>query len=449
MRATVIGAGLAGSEAAFQLATRGVAVTLWEMRPVKMTPAHRTGRFAELVCSNSLRSQSLENAAGLLKEEMRRAGSLVMAAAARASVPAGSALAVDRALFSTHIEETLAALPRVEIVRGEVAELPPPAEGEAVVLATGPLTSDALAESVRSVVGEEHLAFFDAIAPIVSAESIDRSIVFKQSRHGEPADGDYWNCPMDRDGYRAFWEALVAAEKAPLHDFEKDIPFFEGCLPVEEMARRGEDTLRFGPLRPIGLTDPRTGRRPWAVVQLRQDDIAGDHLNLVGFQTNLTFPEQDRVFRTIPGLANAELVRHGTIHRNSYLNAPRLLTATFQLRARPRTFVAGQLSGVEGYIESAASGMMAGIHAATVLAGAEPVAPPRETVLGSLAHYLANADARHFVPSKAAFGLMPDLGTGVRGKGERRRAQAERALAAISPWLAIIGAERARAVLAA
>lgn len=444
--ATVIGAGLAGSEAAFQLAARGIDVTLHEMRPLKMTPAHKSGRFAELVCTNSLRSDSLENAAGLLKDELRRAGSLVLAAADRARVPAGQALAVDRELFSLAIEDVLARHPRVTIARDEVTRLP---EASLVIVATGPLTSDPLAAHMRKLLGEEHLSFFDAIAPIVSTDSVDRGIVFAQSRHGEPSDGDYLNCPLQREQYLRLVEELVLAKKAPLHEFESEIPFFEGCLPVEEMARRGPDTLRFGPLRPIGLSDPRTGRRPYAVVQLRQDDIAGEHLNMVGFQTNLTFPEQDRVFRLIPGLERAELVRHGTIHRNTYLNAPRLLADTFQLKARPELLIAGQLSGVEGYVESTASGLMAGINAAILLCGGRPAPPPRATVMGSLAYYLSHADPRHFVPSKAAFGLLPDLPSRVRDKGARRRAQVERARAELGPWLHAIGADDARASLAA
>ena len=437
MKATVIGGGLAGSEAAFQLAARGVKVTLYEMRPQTMTPAHQTGRFAELVCSNSLRGDTLDTAAGLLKEEMRRAGSLVMSAAARARVPAGKALAVDREVFSTHIEQTLDGMDEVTIVREEVPRLPD--EG-VVVMATGPLTSDPLAEDLRSRVGVEHLAFFDAIAPIIAADSVDRSVVFAQSRYGEPNTGDYLNCPFDRPGYEAFVTALVAAEQAPRHDFEKDIPFFEGCLPVEEMAARGPDTMRFGPLRPVGLTDPRTGRRPWAVVQLRQDDIAGEHLNIVGFQTNLRFGEQDRVFRMIPGLENAEFVRHGTIHRNTYLNAPQLLGDTYRLKSDPRIFVAGQLSGVEGYIESTAAGLMAGIHAARGLGDLPLRVPPRETAMGSLAYYLANSDPAHFVPTKIAFGLIPPLAERIRSKKERRLALSERALAALSPWLVEVGA---------
>lgn len=446
MTATVIGAGLAGSEAAFQLAERGVEVTLHEMRPVRMTPAHRTGRFAELVCSNSLRADGIENAAGLLKEEMRRAGSLVMAAAERSRVPAGGALAVDRDLFSTAIESALGNHPRVAIRRGEVVAVP--ADGVTIV-ATGPLTSDALAADLRRLVGEEHLAFFDAIAPILAADSVDRDIVFPQSRYGELADGDYLNCPFDAADYERFVTELAAAEQAPRHEFEKDIPFFEGCLPVEEMARRGPETLRFGPLRPTGLTDPRTGRRPWAVAQLRRDDRAGEHLNLVGFQTNLRFGEQDRVFRMIPGLAAVEFVRHGTIHRNTYLNAPRVLGTTFQLRSNPSILIAGQLSGVEGYVESTAAGLMAGIHASRLLAGLAPIVPPPETALGALADYLGSSDPRHFVPTKIAFGLMPPLPGRVKGKGERRRRHSERALAAIEPWLAAVGAAAVRAGLPA
>ncbi|MFZ0890285.1 MAG: methylenetetrahydrofolate--tRNA-(uracil(54)-C(5))-methyltransferase (FADH(2)-oxidizing) TrmFO, partial [Candidatus Binataceae bacterium] len=346
----VIGAGLAGSEAAFQLARRGVRVRLFEMRPVRTTEAHRTGRFAELVCSNSLRNASMQTAIGLLKEEMRRLGSLVIAVAGRTSVPAGAALAVDRDQFACDITEALENHPMVEVVREEVTALPP----GPTILATGPLTSPALSAALNRLIGSRHLYFYDAIAPIVTAESIDLSVAFRASRYGKGGE-DYLNCPMNEAEYCAFVAALLAADKVPLHSFEKAV-YFEGCMPIEEMARRGERTLSFGPMKPVGLLDPRTGRRPFAVVQLRQEDRAGRLYNMVGFQTKMTYPEQRRVFRTIPGLERAEFVRLGSLHRNTFIDSPRLLRPTLQLRARDDLFVAGQMIGVEGYVESAAAG---------------------------------------------------------------------------------------------
>jgi len=432
-RVTVVGAGLAGSEAAWQLASRGVPVTLYEMRPVHKTPAHRSGDFAELVCSNSLRGASLENAVGLLKEEMRRLGSLVMAAADRHRVPAGGALAVDREGFAAAITRTLAEHPLVDVRREEVAALP--AEGRTLI-ATGPLTSDALSQSIQAFLGEAYLSFFDAAAPVVTAESIDESKVFRASRYGkgEGEDQDaYINCPMTQEEYHAFREALVTAEKAQPH-MEGEVCFFEGCLPIEEIARRGPDTLAFGPLKPVGLTDPRTGRRPFAVVQLRQDNAAATLYNIVGFQTSLKWPEQKRVFGLIPGLEQAEFVRYGVMHRNTFIKSPRVLLPTYQSRQRPDLFFAGQMTGVEGYVESAAAGLVAGLNLARLALGRETVIFPEESAIGSLAQYITHADADHFQPMNATFGLMPPLAEPVRDKPARKRALAERALSRLESF---------------
>jgi methylenetetrahydrofolate--tRNA-(uracil-5-)-methyltransferase len=441
-RVTVIGGGLAGVEAAWQIAQRGIRVCLYEMRPAKMTPAHTTDRLAELVCSNSLGADQPDKAPGLLKQEMRALGSLVLACAEQAAVPAGSALAVDRERFAQLVTERIAAHPLITLIRQEVTCIP---DG-VTVIASGPLTSDALAAEIARLAGTDHLYFWDAIAPIVAADSIDFSIAFRASRYGrelrtngqrapaaaDDADGDYINCPMTRAEYDAFVEALVTAETATLRDFElRDERFFEGCLPIEVLARRGKDALAFGPLRPVGLRDPRTGKRPYAVVQLRQDNVAGTLYNMVGFQTNLKFPEQDRVFRLIPGLQNAEFVRYGQMHRNTFINAPVLLAPTLRLKLEidPRPiFFAGQIVGVEGYAGNAATGLLAGINAARALRGQPPVTLPPTTMLGALCHYVTHADPKHFQPMKANFGLLPPLAQPPRDKRLRGMAYAERAL---------------------
>lgn len=421
-KVTVIGAGLAGSEAAWQIASRGVPVVLYEMRPVRMTPAHHTDRFAELVCSNSLRANSLTNAVGVLKEEMRRLGSLIMREADNNAVPAGGALAVDRDLFSEGVTRALREHPLIEVRHEEVTELP---EG-IVVTATGPLTSPGLSQALEQLFGEEYLYFYDAAAPIVEKESIDMDKVFVASRYGK-GEAAYLNCPMDEEQFNAFYEALITAEKAPLKSFEKEI-YFEGCMPIEVMAARGRETILFGPLKPVGLTDPRTGKRPYAVVQLRQDNAAGTLYNLVGFQTHLKWGEQKRVLSLIPGLENAEIVRYGVMHRNTFINSPRLLKPTYQLRGRETLFVAGQMTGVEGYVESAASGLIAGINAARLVKGETLLEFPPETAIGSMAHYITTADSRHFQPMNANFGLMPPLSERIRNKKERYEKLAERAL---------------------
>jgi methylenetetrahydrofolate--tRNA-(uracil-5-)-methyltransferase len=450
----IVGGGLAGSEAAWQAASIGVPVVLHEMRPVRPTAVHKTGSLAELVCSNSLRGDKLDNAVGLLKEEMRRLGSLVMRAADASRVPAGAALAVDRERFSAEITAALEAHPLVTIVREEVPSIPGgwyeasalSIQHEAstpVIIATGPLTSDSLAADIARFTGHEHLFFYDAISPIVLAETIDMNRVYRASRWGRslgtPAppdaqdEGDYLNCPMTSEEYRVFYEALVAAEKAEVHDFDRT-KFFEGCLPIEVMAHRGTDTLRFGPMKPVGLPDPRTGRNPHAVVQLRQDNLAGDHFSLVGFQTQLKWGEQARVLRLIPGLERAEFVRFGMIHRNTYINAPAVLRETWQTRARSDRFFAGQISGVEGYVESAASGLIAGRNAAALARGLEPSAPPRSTAIGALGYYVSHADARNYQPTNITFGIIEPLPNAPRHKHERNTAISERALAVLRDW---------------
>ncbi len=437
LRVTVVGAGLAGCEAAFQLARRGVAVDLHEMRPLRTTPVHQTADFAELVCSNSLRGDALDQAAGLLKEEMRRLGSLVVRVADEVRVPAGSALAVDRALFARRMTQAVSSLPGVRVHRGEVRRIP---DDPVTILATGPLTADALAADVAAFVGTTHLHFFDAVSPVVEADSIDLAKAFRASRYGKGGD-DYLNCPLDEDEYRAFHEALTSAECASVHDFEKEL-FFEGCLPVEVIASRGQTTLRFGPMKPVGLRDPRTGRRPYAVVQLRQDDLAASHWSLVGFQTQLKWPEQKRVFRMIPGLEAAEFVRFGMIHRNTYVNAPLVLEPTFETRSRRGLFFAGQMSGVEGYVESAASGLVAGTAAAFRSRGEEPPAFPEDTAIGALCRYIARSDPKHYQPTNIAFGLLPELPHRVRDKARRRLALAERALASLDRFRGRLDAAR-------
>ena len=422
-----MGGGLAGSEAAWALAERGVRVTLHEMRPVKMTAAHQTDSLAELVCSNTFKSVEPTNAHGLLKAEMRRLGSIVLQAADEARVPGGTALAVDRVAFAAGVERRLLAHPHVTVVRGEVTELPSPA-----VVATGPLTSDGLAAAIAGRLGVKSLAFYDAIAPIVAADSLDQSRLFRASRYGKGGGDDYLNAPFTQGEYEAFVGALLAGEQfQPGHEFDK-VPYFEGCLPVEEMAQRGIETLRFGPMKPVGLHDPRAGARGqsdhYAVVQLRQEDKAGQMWNLVGFQTRLKIPEQQRIFRTIPGLERAEFLRFGSIHRNSYLNAPQALTPHLSAKDDPRLLFAGQLTGVEGYTESAATGLLAGINLARLLAGEEPVLPPPTTMLGALYRYLREADAAHFQPMNANFGLVEPLATPVKDKMKKKEKLAERAM---------------------
>ncbi len=422
-RVTIVGGGLAGCEAAWQLARRGIEVVLHEMRPGKPTPVHQTADLAELVCSNSLRGNALDQAAGLLKEEMRRLGSLVVATADAVKVPAGSALAVDRGLFARRMTEAVAALPQVSVVRSEVLRIP---DDPVTIVATGPLTSEPLADEIAAFVGRSHLHFFDAVSPVVEADSIDFDKAFRASRYGKGGD-DYLNCPMSEPEYRAFHAALRAAECASVHDFEKEL-FFEGCLPIEVIASRGPETLRFGPMKPVGLDDPRTGRRPFAVVQLRQDNLAASHWSIVGFQTQLKWGEQKRVLQMIPGLERAEFVRYGMIHRNTYVNAPLTLEPSFETRRRPGLFFAGQMSGVEGYVESAASGLVAALGAARRARGEAPVALPEDTALGALGRYIAKSDPEHYQPTNIAFGLLPELPERVRDKAKKRMALAERAL---------------------
>lgn len=430
-KVTVIGAGLAGCEAALQLSRRGIGVILREMKPQKFSPAHKSENFAELVCSNSLKAMRLESAAGLLKEEMRRLCSVVMEAAEETSVAAGGALAVDRELFSKYITDKVRSDPNIEVVTGEVADLP---ESGAVVVATGPLTSDALAESLRRRFGGT-LSFYDAVAPIVTADSLDWDKVFMGARY-DRGDADYVNCPMEREEYDAFYDALVLAERAPLHEFDvADPKVYEGCMPVEIMASRGRDTLRFGPLRPVGLSDPRTGRRPWANVQLRRENAAGTMYNLVGFQTNLKFGEQKRVFSMIPGLENAEFVRYGVMHRDTFMDSPRLLGKDLSLKAEPRLFFAGQLTGVEGYTESAATGILAGINAARYILGEAPLLLPETTMLGALVNYITDGSVSDFQPMGANMGILPPLEKKIRHKDERYAALAQRAVSALEAIL--------------
>lgn len=429
----VIGGGLAGSEAAWQLAERGHDVTLHEMRPVVGTEAHKTDRLGELVCSNTFKSTETTNAHGLLKAEMRLLGSMILECADTARVPGGSALTVDRDVFSAAVHERVSSHPRISVRREEVSDLPSPG-----IVATGPLTSPALADRIRERLGVASLAFYDAIAPIVSHESIDHSIVFRASRYGKEtmegeSDGAYLNCPMSREQYEAFIDALTQADQATAHEFDA-VPYFEGCMPAEEMARRGRDTLRFGPMKPVGLRDPRTGREAHAIVQLRMEDRAGRMWNLVGFQTRLRYPEQQRVFRMIPGLENAEFLRFGSIHRNSYLNAPAALAPHLAVRDEPLTLFAGQLTGVEGYTESTATGLMAAINLSRLLAGDEPALPPPTTMLGALYRHLREADPAHFQPMNANFGLVDDLGVRVRDKATKRAKLAERALEHMAAW---------------
>ncbi len=435
----IIGGGLAGSEAAWQAASMGVPAVIHEMRPGVPTAVHQTDRLAELVCSNSFRGDKLDNAVGLLKEEMRRLGSLVIRVADDVRVPAGAALAVDRHRFAEGVTAAIEAHPLVTIERGEIAAIPESSASSPVVIATGPLTSDALSADIAAFVGRAHLAFFDAVSPIVLAETIDMSKVFRQSRwdrdltDANAGAGDYLNCPFTEDEYNRFYDALVAAEKVDGHDFD-NVKFFEGCLPVEVMAHRGRDTLRFGPMKPAGLRDPRTGRRPHAVLQLRQDTLAGDHYSLVGFQTQMKWGEQARVLRMIPGLEGAEFVRFGMIHRNTYICGPTVLTETWQTRAKPSLFFAGQVSGVEGYVESAASGLIAGRNAARLALGLPPAAVPRTTAIGALAYYVSHAEPRHYDPTNITFGIIPPLDSPPRSRKERALATSERALRDLETW---------------
>ena len=436
----IIGGGLAGSEAAWQAASLGVPVVIHEMRPVRATAVHKTDRLAELVCSNSFRGDKLDNAVGLLKEEMRRLGSLVMRAADANRVPAGAALAVDRERFAQAVTEAIAAHPLITVAREEIPRLPQDPSMYPLIVATGPLTSASLSADVAALVGRDHLYFYDAISPIVLAETVDAAKVFRASRwdrslgSGGDPEGDYLNCPLTHTEYESFYDAVVAAESATVHDFDKE-KFFEGCLPIEVMAHRGRDTLRFGPMKPVGLVDPRTGRTPYAVVQLRQDNLAGDHYSLVGFQTQLKWGEQARVLRMIPGLEQAEFVRFGMVHRNTYINGPQVLSETWQTRARPDLFFAGQISGVEGYVESAASGLLAGRNAAALVRGEAPRVPPRSTAIGALAYYVSHADPRSYQPTNITFGIIASPEPGSRRARDRKIAVAERALRALDEWI--------------
>ena len=455
-RVRIVGAGLAGSEAAWQCARRGVEVELFEMRPVRSTPAHQTADFAELVCSNSLKSDSENTAPWLLKEEMRRAGSLLLQIARECAVPAGHALAVDRVTFAAKVTEAISREPRITVRREEVTAVEE-AGPVMTVIATGPLTSEALAGEIARLSGgtsaakagstngpdiaavnrcttqNPHLYFYDSISPIVEVDSIDMSRVYMAARY-DKGSADYINCPMTREDYDRFYDALLAAQSVEERDWEK-LNYFESCLPIEEIARRGRDTLRFGPMKPVGLKDPRTGRMPYAVVQLRQENLRADSYNLVGFQNHLKFGEQARVLRTIPGLENARFLRYGQIHRNTYINGPALLRETLQMKAHPRVLFAGQICGVEGYVESIATGLMAGIHAAALVRGDEPVPPPRESAFGSLTHYVAHADAKNFQPANITFDLLPALEKKIRDRKERHRMQCELALKQFDEWL--------------
>lgn len=429
---TVIGAGLAGSEAVWQLARRGINVTLYEMRPKVMTPAHHTEGFAELVCSNSLRAANVENAVGLLKEEMRRLNSLIMEAADHTRVPAGGALAVDREAFSRYVTERIVNLPNVKIIHEEVCDIKQFSASEPIVIASGPLTSAKLANSIAGCTGSESLYFYDAAAPIVVGETLNMKKIFRASRY-DKGDSDYLNCPMNKEEYDAFWQELTTAETAPIKEFEKAI-YFEGCMPVEEMARRGIHTLRYGPLKPVGLKSEQDDKMPYAVVQLRQDNSAATLYNIVGFQTHLKWPEQLRVFRMIPGLETAEFVRLGVMHRNTFIDSPQLLRPTLQMMNQENVFFAGQITGVEGYLESAACGLIAGINAGKVANNSEPVTFPQETAHGALCHYITHADSKHFQPMNINFGILPPLEQRIRDKKLKNAQIAERALLALQEF---------------
>ena len=477
-RIIVIGGGLAGTEAAWQAARRGVAADLYEMRPAVPTPAHKTDLLAELVCSNSLKSDRENTAPWLLKEELRRSGSLLLQVAAQCAVPAGQALAVDRDRFAAGVTAAIQSQPLIRLHREQLREIP---ADSVVIVATGPLTSDSLAESIGKRTGRERLFFYDSISPIVDAVTVDSSKVFAASRYGrnlrpslEPANpsrdcegadksqpsnepnGDYWNCPLNEEEYARFYDALIKAESIVAHEFE-DLNYFEGCLPIEELARRGRDTLRFGPMKPVGLADPRTGRMPYAVVQLRQENLRADSYNLVGFQNHLKFGEQKRIFRMIPGLEQAEFLRYGQIHRNTYINAPALLTPALQLRSEPRIFFAGQICGVEGYVESMATGLLAGMHAARIVVektvlgkgslGEEPpTAPPRATALGSLCHYVSHADPRNYQPANITFDLLPPLCAATPSKLNRRDRHARQCQIALQQLVEWLNAEHKQAL---
>ena len=423
-KVTVIGAGLAGCEAAYALSRRGIKVELYEMKPLKKTPAHKSDSFAELVCSNSLKASRVDSAAGLLKEEMRRLGSVCLQAAEVSSVAAGGALAVDRDIFSEFITEKIKADPNITVKNEIVTEIP---KDGVTVIATGPLTDGELAQKINELTGSENLSFFDAAAPIVTADSIDYSVAFTASRYGKGGD-DYINCPMNKEEYTAFHNELINAEGAVLKDFDRPLTVYEGCMPIEILAKRGEDSIRFGPLKPVGLTDPRTGHRPWAVVQLRRENAAGTLYNLVGFQTNLKFSEQKRVFSMIPGLNNAEFMRYGVMHRNSFINSPKLLNNNLSLKAEPQIFFAGQLSGVEGYMESAASGILAGINAAAYILDKEPLVLPEFSMIGALLNYICDETVTNFQPMGANFGILPPLKEKIRDKKERYAALSNRSL---------------------
>ncbi len=440
-RVRIVGAGLAGAEAAWQCARRGVEVELFEMRPVRSTPAHQTGDFAELVCSNSLKSESENTAPWLLKEEMRRAGSLLLEIARECAVPAGHALAVDRSAFSAGVTEAVSREPWITLHREEVARVD---DQQITVIATGPLTSDALSVEIARLScdslsseaggnGQPHLYFYDSISPIVEADSIDMSRVYLAARYGKGS-ADYINCPMSKEEYDGFYDALLAAQSVEEREWEK-LNYFESCLPIEEIARRGRDTLRFGPMKPVGLENPQTGRRPYAVVQLRQENLRADSYNLVGFQNHLKFGEQARVLRLIPGLENARFLRYGQIHRNTYINSPTLLCESLQMKQYPRVLFAGQICGVEGYVESIATGLMAGVNAAALASGSPPVTPSRETAFGSLVHYVTHASPKNFQPANITFDLLPPLPQNIRDRKERHRRQCELALLKLQPWL--------------
>lgn len=432
MYINVIGAGLAGCEAAMAIASRGVRVRLFEMKPEKRTPAHKTDLFGELVCSNSLKAERAESAAGLLKEEMRRLGSFLMTCADKCRVPAGGALAVDRDEFARLVTEGVRSNPMIEVIPGEVTSIP---DDSVTVIATGPLTSDKLASEFEKRFGSS-LSFFDAAAPIVTAESVDMDFAFTASRYERGGEDDYINCPMNKEEYERFHQELVSAERAPLHDFDVSNPkVYEGCMPIEVMAQRGEGTLRFGPMKPVGLVNPRTGHRPWAVLQLRKENAAGTMYNLVGFQTNLKFPEQKRVFSLIPALHRAEFVRYGVMHRNTFLCSPKLLNADFSSRENNRLFFAGQLTGVEGYMESAASGILAGINACRVLEGKPTLILPTDTMLGALSGYISDSTVKKFQPMGANFGVLPELENRPRDKRERAAAYATRALSSLDKFI--------------
>ncbi|PKE00154.1 FADH(2)-oxidizing methylenetetrahydrofolate--tRNA-(uracil(54)-C(5))-methyltransferase TrmFO [Macrococcoides caseolyticum] len=421
----IIGAGLAGSEAAYQLAKRGIKVKLYEMRPVKQTPAHHTDKFAELVCSNSLRGNGLTNAVGVLKEEMRRLDSLIIKAADNASVPAGGALAVDRHEFSGYVTDTLKQHANIEVINEEITEIP---DGPTII-ATGPLTTESLSKQIQALTGQDHLYFYDAAAPIIEKDSIDMDKVYLKSRY-DKGEAAYLNCPMTEEEFNTFYDALLEAEVVPLKEFEKEI-YFEGCMPFEEMAKRGRKTLLFGPMKPVGLEDPKTGKRPYAVVQLRQDDAAGTLYNIVGFQTHLKWGAQKEILKLIPGLENVEVVRYGVMHRNTFINSPTNLQQTYQFKGNDSLFLAGQMTGVEGYVESAASGLVAGINMAKYVEDKPVITFPENTVIGSMAYYITHTNSKNFQPMNANFGLLPSLDKRIKDKKERYEALAARALASL------------------